>query len=62
MRPELRGRTVIMSGDTLNPTLREFAERDSLRMLPKPFDVASVLTLVDELLQPEPVRSRRDEA
>jgi PAS domain S-box-containing protein len=50
LRPELAGHAVIMSGDTLNPTLQEFAVASGLRMLAKPFDVARVLALVDEEL------------
>jgi CheY-like chemotaxis protein len=50
IRPELKGRAVIMSGDTLNPLLQEFAAASGLRMLAKPFDVAGVVHLVDEEL------------
>ncbi|HSH21529.1 MAG TPA: ATP-binding protein, partial [Candidatus Caenarcaniphilales bacterium] len=50
LRPELAGRAVIMSGDTLNPALQEFAAGSGLQMLPKPFDVATVMKLVDEKL------------
>ena len=49
-RPALAGRAVIMSGDTLNPALQEFAVASGLRMLAKPFDVTTVVTLVDEEL------------
>ncbi|MDQ3937796.1 MAG: ATP-binding protein, partial [Chloroflexota bacterium] len=51
LRPGLRGRAVVMSGDTLNPALREFAVSHGLRMLAKPFDVASLLTVIDEELR-----------
>lgn len=49
-RPELRGRTVIMSGDTHNPTLQAFASANGTRMLAKPFDVAELLELLEERL------------
>lgn len=49
--PELRARTVIMSGDGQNPTLHEFAARHGLRVLSKPFDVATVGRVVDEILR-----------
>ena len=57
LRPELRERTVIMSGDTLNAALSEFAERHSLRMLAKPFDVAAVVQLVDDVLRQDAARA-----
>ena len=50
VRPELRGRAMIMTGDTLNPTLVDFAEEKGLRLLAKPFDVDDLLAAVaDEL-------------
>ncbi len=48
--PELRGRAVLMSGDTLNPELQQFATASGLRMLPKPFDVGSLILVVEEEL------------
>jgi CheY-like chemotaxis protein len=50
LRPELRGRAVLMSGDVLNPDLRTFAEEHDLRLLAKPFDLSAVVQLVDEVL------------
>lgn len=49
--PELAGRAVIMSGDTLNPQLQQFAAQSGLRMLAKPFDVATVEVVIDEELE-----------
>jgi two-component system NtrC family sensor kinase len=48
VRPEMADRAVIMSGDTLNPALKAFAHETGLRMLDKPFDVSTVLALVEE--------------
>ena len=39
VRPELASRFVFMSGDVLNPELHEFATRQGIRLLAKPFDV-----------------------
>ncbi|HET7677153.1 MAG TPA: PAS domain S-box protein [Candidatus Limnocylindrales bacterium] len=50
IRPELRGRIVLMSGDVLNPTLRSFAEQRGLRLLAKPFDLDAILDTVDEII------------
>lgn len=50
LRPEMAGRAVIMSGDTHNSALKVFAAEAGLRMLDKPFDVTTVLALVEESL------------
>jgi DNA-binding NtrC family response regulator len=50
IRPELRDRFVFMSGDILNPALRDFAEANSIVLLAKPFDLASVGRTVRDLL------------
>jgi PAS domain S-box-containing protein len=57
LRPELRGRAVIMSGDTLNPALRRFASANELRLLAKPFDVGSLHVVVEEELSRLPARA-----
>jgi two-component system NtrC family sensor kinase len=49
-RPGLAGRFVFMSGDTLNPDLADFAEARGIRLLAKPFDLASVGRTVREIL------------
>jgi two-component system NtrC family sensor kinase len=49
-RPELAKRFVIMSGDTLDPALADFAEKRGVRLLAKPFDLASVGRMVREIL------------
>jgi PAS domain S-box-containing protein len=54
IRPELQDRIVIMSGDVLNPTLREFAETRRVRVLAKPFDLELILSTVDEVIGQEP--------
>ena len=48
--PGLAGRAVIMSGDTHNPAVQTFAATAGLRVLAKPFDVASLLAVVEEEL------------
>jgi PAS domain S-box-containing protein len=50
LRPEMAGRAVIMSGDTHNPALRVFAAETGLRMLDKPFDVTTLVALLEEIL------------
>ncbi len=42
LRPEMRERFVFMSGDVLNPELREFAERRGVALLAKPFELETV--------------------
>jgi nitrogen-specific signal transduction histidine kinase/ActR/RegA family two-component response regulator len=57
IRPELAGRFVFMSGDVLNPELRDFAEAYGIGLLAKPFDLESVGRTVRELIS----RSREDD-
>ena len=51
IRPELRERFVLMSGDILNPVLRDFADAHRVVLLAKPFDLASVGRTVRDLLE-----------
>jgi CheY-like chemotaxis protein len=51
IRPELRDRFVFMSGDVLNPALRDFADAHGAVLLAKPFDLASVGRTVRDLLE-----------
>ncbi len=53
-RPALAARFVFMSGDTLNPDLADFAEARGIRLLAKPFDLASVGRAVGEILAAQP--------
>jgi nitrogen-specific signal transduction histidine kinase/ActR/RegA family two-component response regulator len=53
IRPELAGRFVFMSGDVLNPELRDFAEAYGIGLLAKPFDLESVGRTVRELVSSE---------
>jgi two-component system NtrC family sensor kinase len=53
-RPALVGRFVFMSGDTLNPELADFAEARGIRLLAKPFDLASVGRTVREIMAAQP--------
>jgi hypothetical protein len=48
--PDLARRFAFMSGDVLNPELREFAEARGIHLLAKPFDMASVNSVVATLV------------
>jgi PAS domain S-box-containing protein len=47
VRPELTGRALIMTGDTLNPKITGFAAEHGLRLVAKPFDLSDLLAVVD---------------
>ena len=48
--PELTRHFAFMSGDVLNPELRQFAESRGVQLLAKPFDIATVAALVGRLV------------
>ena len=48
--PQLTGHFAFMSGDVLNPELREFAEARAIHLLAKPFDIATVGSVVAGLV------------
>jgi PAS domain S-box-containing protein len=48
--PELGRRFAFMSGDVLNPELRDFAEARGVQLLAKPFDIATVASIVAALV------------
>jgi CheY-like chemotaxis protein len=48
--PRLAGRFAFMSGDVLNPELREFADARGVHLLAKPFDIAAVGAIVSTLV------------
>ncbi|HET7031464.1 MAG TPA: PAS domain S-box protein [Candidatus Limnocylindrales bacterium] len=52
--PDLARRFAFMSGDVLNPELREFAQARGVHLLSKPFDIATVAALVATLLDEAP--------
>lgn len=52
--PQLGRRFAFMTGDVTNPSLREFAETRGVRLLGKPFDIATVTGTVSALLEDEP--------
>jgi CheY-like chemotaxis protein len=54
IEPELGRRFAFMSGDVLNPDLREFATARGILLLGKPFDIATVGRTVATLLGSEP--------
>jgi hypothetical protein len=43
-----------MSGDVLNPELRDFAEARGVHLMAKPFDIADVSSMVHALMAVEP--------
>jgi CheY-like chemotaxis protein len=49
-RPHLAGRFVFMSGDNLSADLADFAAARGVRLLAKPFDLASVDRMVREIV------------
>jgi signal transduction histidine kinase len=51
IRPGLRDRFVFMSGDVLDPALRDFAEAHGIPLLAKPFDLESVGRTVRDLME-----------
>jgi CheY-like chemotaxis protein len=51
LRPELARRTLIMSGDVLDPALHAFARAHDLPLLAKPFDLADGLAAVEAILR-----------
>jgi nitrogen-specific signal transduction histidine kinase len=51
IRPGLRDRFVFMSGDVLDPALRDFAEAHGIPLLAKPFDLESVGRTVRDLVE-----------
>ena len=52
--PELGRRFAFMSGDVLNPELREFATARGILLLAKPFDIATVGRTVAALIGSKP--------
>ena len=52
--PILGRRFAFMSGDVLNPELRDFAQARGVHLLAKPFDIATVGSIVADLLAIEP--------
>jgi CheY-like chemotaxis protein len=52
--PLLARRFAFMSGDVLNPELRDFAVARGVQLLAKPFDIASVGSLVAALVAARP--------
>jgi hypothetical protein len=50
LRPDMAHRFVFMSGDVLNPQLREFVEEHGVGLLPKPFDLDTVQRTLDAIV------------
>ena len=48
--PALARRFAFMSGDVLNPELRDFATEHGIQLLAKPFDIATVGAMISRLL------------
>jgi PAS domain S-box-containing protein len=53
LEPDLRGRAVLMTGDTLNPALAAFAAEHGLRSMSKPFDIDDLVGTVADRLAPD---------
>jgi CheY-like chemotaxis protein len=53
-RPELAHRFIFMSGDVLNPDLRDFATERGVGVLAKPFDVDAVIRVVSDIVERPP--------
>ncbi len=53
IRPELEHRFVFMSGDVLNPQLRDFVQAHGVGLLAKPFDLTTVQRTLDSVLAGE---------
>jgi CheY-like chemotaxis protein len=59
LRPDLRARFLVMSGEPGSEELRAFTERTGVRLVPKPFDVAGIAALVrDVAREDEPAPQR----
>ena len=54
LKPELRGKAMLMTGDTLNPALAAFATEHSLQSMSKPFDIDDLLEVVSEQIGAKP--------
>ena len=52
IRPDLAHRFAFMSGDVLSADLRAFAIGRGVHLLPKPFDISTVVRTVETLLEP----------
>ncbi len=59
LSPQLTGRALMMTGDTLNPSLVTFAAQHGLRLMAKPFDISNLIAAADEGLA-APVRQPGD--
>jgi CheY-like chemotaxis protein len=51
VRPDLAARFVMMSGDVLNPTLAAFADARDVRLLAKPFDLATLDRTIRSMIE-----------
>ena len=58
LEPALAERFAFMSGDVLNPELRDVADARGVLLLAKPFDIAAVDGVVRTLLAEPPARAR----
>jgi CheY-like chemotaxis protein len=51
--PSVAERTIVMSGDVMNPAIREFAEAHGLPLLAKPFGLEELRALIGEFVAPQ---------
>ena len=52
--PQMAGRMVFVTGDTVTPKSRTFLESNGRRWLSKPFNISDVERVVGGLLEPDP--------
>jgi hypothetical protein len=53
LRPDLLGRFLIMTGDTVNPESRQFLDESGCPVLSKPFEIDEMLAFVSASAKPE---------
>jgi len=51
MQPEMRTRTILITGDTVDPDTQAYAERNGVRFHPKPFDLGALDQEVQSVLR-----------
>ncbi|MEW5848637.1 MAG: PAS domain S-box protein [Myxococcota bacterium] len=50
LQPAMRQRSILITGDTVDPETQAYADRNGVRFCPKPFDLSSLETTVREVL------------
>jgi DNA-binding NtrC family response regulator len=52
--PEMRCRTILITGDTVDPETQSYAEKNGVRFHPKPFDLMALDNAVQDVLRENP--------